>query len=174
MSRSVLLLATHHRFQGPHFPDFVEDKSYGILVEKCISVRRIDFVFEEAGKRGPSSAEEFANSLIGPGHYLNIDHPRNALRKYGIREDIETTTGHWIDERDKSVGKYDCQDIDAHRSREVRWLQGIEAQQFETGLVICGVAHSLSFAFRLQKVGFIVELCSYLPDDKLCARPHVE
>ncbi len=163
MNRSVLLLATHHKFQGPRFCGFVEDPSYKILIEMCVRVRRIDFVFEEAGKRGPSIAEECTNSLLGPGHYLNIEPPGNALRKYGIAEDIETETGHWIDDHDKSLGKYVCQNVDAHKSREVRWLQRIDAQPFEKGLVICGVGHSLSFAFRLQTAGFSAELCTYLP-----------
>ena len=170
MSRHVLLFATFHQFQGPKFPGYIQDEPYRILIEKCISVRRIDFVFEEAGKRGPSIAEECANSLLGPGHYLNMDHTRNALRKFGIAEDVETETGHWIDESDKSIGTYDCQNIDAHERRELRWLRGMEAGQFEKGMVICGVGHSLSFAFRLQGKGFSVELLSYLPYEKLCKR----
>ncbi len=172
MSRHVLLLATFHQFQGPRFSGYIQDEPYRILVEKCISVRRIDLVFEEAGKREPSTAEESANSVLGPGHYLNMDHTRNALRKFGITEDVETETGHWIDDRDKSLGKYCCEDIGAHNGREMQWLRAIEAQQFEKGLVILGVGHSLSFAFRLHGAGFAVELCQYLPYEKLCKREH--
>ncbi len=175
MSRSVLLLATHHQFQGPKFRGYIEDTSYRVLVKTCISVRRIDFMFEEAGTRGPSVAEECANSVLGIGRYLNMDQQRNDLRKYGIAEDVETTTSHWIDESDKSVGGYDQEHIDAHERRETRWLHGIEAKQFEKGMVICGVGHSLSFAFRLKKAGFSpVELFTYLPYQKLCTKPHAE
>jgi hypothetical protein len=77
-NRSVLLLATLHEFQGlPGFQGSVEDPSYTSGIESCICSGRIDFVFEEASELGPSTAEQRANSLLGPGHYLGIDSERD-------------------------------------------------------------------------------------------------
>jgi hypothetical protein len=70
-NRPVLLLATLHEFQGfPGFQGSVEDPSYASGIESCIRSVRIDFVFEEAAGLGPSTAEQRANSLLGPGWTL--------------------------------------------------------------------------------------------------------
>lgn len=174
MSRSVWLLATLHQFQGPKFRDYLEDKSYRNLIEQIISRKRIDFVFEEAGGRGPSIAEECANSLLQPGHYMDVDPPQNERREYGIPD--EMLTGGWIDRdnRSKSNDMYGRRTINVHNEREKLWLKRIVASRFERGLVICGVSHSLSFAFRLQTAEFEVDLWDYTPFQKLCVRPHVE
>lgn len=45
--------------------------------------------------------------------------------------------------------------------RELSWLKQIKEKQFTKGLLICGVAHGLSMAFRLQDAGFDVEVYDY-------------
>ncbi len=171
--RPVLVLATLHQFQGPRFSGFVEDASYGVLVEQCIRVREIEFVFEEAGKdHGPSIAEERSQAILGAAHYVNLDCSQDKFRKFGIAG-TETEISHWIDDQDKARGKYSCQDVGEHKNREVQWLEEIQKQQFEKALVICGVGHGLSLSFRLQPQ-FTVELVTYLPHEKLCTRPHAE
>ncbi len=71
MSQSITLLAVLHEFQGPKFHNYVDDPDYKILVEDFIS--RVDFVFEEAGGKSPSIAEEFADSILKPDHYMDVD-----------------------------------------------------------------------------------------------------
>jgi hypothetical protein len=59
------------------------------------------------------------------------------------------------------------------RKREEMWHQRLDDQPFVKGLVICGLAHSLSFAFRLLSAGFnVTETYNYVPYHKLCTRPH--
>lgn len=157
-NRSVLLLATLHEVQGlPEFPGSVEDPSYADGIESCIRSGRIDFVFEEAAGLGPSTAEQRANSLLGPGHYLDVDSERDKPNPLNGRKPICGFT---------SVNVIKCM------KREDVWLQRLNAQEFKKGLVICGVGHSLSFAFRLQHARFSVELCQHLPFAKLCKREH--
>jgi hypothetical protein len=174
MSRSVVLLATLHQFQGPKFRDYVEDKSYRNLIEQIVSTKRIDFMFEEAAGRRPSIAEECANSLLQPGQYMDVDPAQNERRQYGIPD--EMLTGGWIDrdKRSKSEDMYGRRTVNVHDEREKYWLKRILATRFERGLVICGISHSLSFAFRLQIAEFKVELWDYIPFKKLCVRSHVE
>lgn len=166
MSRSVLLLAVPHELQGPQFRGFVEDQSYTILVKRF--TRGVDIVFEEAGGYGPSIAEEVAKSILDPGHYWDIDPPRNERHKFGI---AETQDGCPIDPCN-STDTYSCVYIDEHRKREELWLQRIQEQHFEKGFLICGIAHSLSFGFRLLNAGVSVDVFHYLPYNKLCTKPH--
>ena len=167
MSRSIQLIATLHEFQGPKFRGYIEDQSYRTMVRNFVC--GADFVFEEAARRSPSIAEECADSILGSGHYLDIDPPAAERPQYGIRE--HTGCGCPIDPCG-SPDMYESQFVDEHRKREELWLRRIQAQNFEKGLVILGVAHGLSFAFGLQQAGICVELANYLPFNKLCFKKH--
>jgi hypothetical protein len=157
MSRSVLLLATVHEFQGPGFAGYVEDRSYTTGIESCIRSGRVDFVFEEAAGQSPSIAERYAKSLLQPGHYLDVDCGRIPTNPFITPKPICGFTSVTFAE---------------HRKREELWLQRMNGQEFKKALLVCGVGHSLSFAFRLQDNGFSVEFCQHLPYEKLCRRQH--
>jgi hypothetical protein len=167
-TRRIVILGIPHALQGPGFSSFVDDPSYRTLVESLIR-DDVDFVFEEAAGRGPSIAERLANSLIGPGCYLDFDPGRTERPRYGIDIDIATSF---------PIAPFDSSDtcessfVDAQGKREQLWLQRVQAGRFEKGLVICGVTHSLSFAFGLRSAGISVpESLSYIPHNKLCDRP---
>jgi hypothetical protein len=87
MSQLVRLLAVPHQLQGPRFRAYVEDSSYLQLVEGFIK-DDVDFVFEEASGHRPSIAEECGNSLLGPGHYSDIDPSRSERLELGIAETL--------------------------------------------------------------------------------------
>ena len=57
--------------------------------------------------------------------------------------------------------------LDAQRKREELWLDKIQKQAFGRGLLICGLAHNLSFAFRLVSAGISAEAYNYVPYGKL-------
>jgi hypothetical protein len=161
MTRSVVLLATLHEFQGlARHPDSVNnDPSYASGVESFIRSGRADFVFEEAAGLGPSIAEQCANLILGPGHYLDMDSGRDKSNLLGGPKPICGFTSI-------SVG--------LSKAREDAWFQRVNAQGFEKGLIICGAAHSLSFGFRLQSAGISFELCQHLPYEKMCKRLHAK
>ena len=71
MARSVLVLGVAHELQGSKFQGYVDDPSFGLLLKS--SMNGVDFVFEETAGLGPSKAEDLANSILGTGHYVDID-----------------------------------------------------------------------------------------------------
>jgi len=87
MSKTVLVLAVPHQLQGPKFLGFVADPSYNLLVKSAVLRRGVNFIFEEASGLGPSVAEEIARTLLGPGHYMDIDPSREEREKYGIAKE---------------------------------------------------------------------------------------
>jgi len=168
MSRSIQVLSVLHQLQGPQFEGYVKDRSYELLVKRLIG--EVDFVFEEAGGR-QSFAQDFANEVLESGHYLDVDPPLGERQQYGIAE--KTGEDFPIDPSqlcsDVTPDICHCAFVNEHRKREELWLQKIQSQVFEKGLLICGISHGLSFAFRLQSAGFNeVELYSYIPYNKLC------
>lgn len=169
MSQLVRLLAVPHQIQGRGFRGYIEDPSYLQLVRDLIR-DDVDFVFEEAAGHSPSIAEELTHSLLGPSHYADMDPSRSTRLKLGI---AETLSGLPIDPFN-SNDMYTCHSIIEHEKREKLWLQKIGMQPFKRGLVICGLAHILSFAFRLQNSKVDVEVYDYLPYNKLCTRSHQE
>jgi hypothetical protein len=174
MSKSIIVLAVPHQLQGPKFRGHIYDSAYANLIEDFIA--GADFVFEEAAGRRPSTAEDIANTVLGPGHYLDIDPPRDERNKYGIA--VDTGGACPIDPYQKvepgvPPDGYNFEIVDEHRKREELWLLRLQDQPFEKGLAICGIAHGLSFAFRLLSAGISVERTnSYIPYHKLCTRSH--
>ncbi len=167
MSQSVLVLAVPHPLQGPNFQDYVQDIYYSNLVKGIVP--QVDFIFEEAAGRGPSIAEELANKTHGPGHYLDFDPPPAERPKFGIPESL---TGFFPIYPYDSVA-CNTTDVDGQELREAFWLQRIRETQFEKGLAIVGLAHNLSFAFRLQAAGVsVTDAYTYTPYNKLCTLKH--
>jgi hypothetical protein len=175
MAKSMIVLSVPHQLQGPNFPQFVDDPTYREVIEHKIE-NGVDFVFEEASGLGPTTAENIAASVLGPGHYLNVD-PTPAER---VQLSIGTaggTTGIGdVGEAIMSGFSPDALEwtvVSEQRKREEIWLKRIRAQAFETGLLICGAAHNLSLAFRLMSVEInVVKTYSYIPYHKVCNRPH--
>jgi hypothetical protein len=172
-NKSVAVLGVPHQIQGVGFPNYIHDQPYSRLVADFAA--EVDFVFEEAAGCGPSIAEDVAASVLGLGHYLNVDPPRSERPKNGLAMD---TGGVEAIDTDQIVNGlvpdiYRWEIVDEHRKREQFWVQRIVAQSFNKGLLICGSAHGLSVAFRLQDAGISVPtLYDRTPYDKLCRRLH--
>ena len=58
------------------------------------------------------------------------------------------------------------QPIKMNAARENLWLQRMKGQDFKNALMVCGIAHMLSFAFRLEETNFDVKAIDYLPRHK--------
>ena len=163
MDKSVLVLGVPHQLQGPHFENHVDDPSYRVLAESLI--RNVDFVFEEAAGQGPSIAENLVNSIRGLDHYLDVDPSGDDRPKYGIGTIAQQNA--YIDPKN-SEDMYSRLLIDEQTKREELWQSKINNQEFRKALMICGIGHGLSFAFRLIDAGFIdVECYSYIPFEKI-------
>jgi hypothetical protein len=87
MRKSASVLGVPHQLQGPKFAGYVHNPTYSRFIEDLIK-REVGFVFEEASGRGPSIAEDLAKSLLGSGHYLDVDPSRDERPKYGIAMDV--------------------------------------------------------------------------------------
>jgi hypothetical protein len=157
-SRLIFVLGTSHRVQGsPIFPESVDDPGYTTLVSELIFNERIDFVFEEAGGGGQTTAARLAGSPEI--RYRDIDADPEPISQFGIRQ--LGTAG----EPDPG----DAELVEDHNKREERWCARIVEQDFKSGLVICGYEHTLSISFKLRSAGLDVKCGSYLPYDKLCS-----
>jgi len=60
-----------------------------------------------------------------------------------------------------SVAFANWQVLDVHAKREELWLARMRQRRFQSALVICGLVHLLSFAFRLQAANFSVQAINY-------------
>jgi hypothetical protein len=168
MSRFIVVLGTSHRLQeAAKGRSNITDPSYPDLAVQLISTEQIDFIFEEATGLGPTIAERLALSHWGQNHYLDVDPPKSERNKYGIS--AETGAFFAIDPEDsqksKDVAYWEF--VEEHDKREDLWLQRIKGEAFSKALMICGYAHTLSFAFRLRSE-FDVKALYYMPHHKLC------
>ena len=168
MSKSVVVLAVPHQLQGPKSVGYVPDSAYSLLVEDRIR-KGVNFVFEEAAGLRPTTAENLATLVLGPGHYLDIDPPREERPKYGIAESPGGTCLLGDPIPGFPPDSYDWTIVEEQGRREKLWLQRMQDQPFEKGLVICGLGHNLSFAFRVLAAGIgVTTAYSYIPHHKLC------
>ena len=168
--RSAVLLGVPHELQGPRFPRYVRDSSYSILVTALIRSNEVDFVFEESAGRGPSIAEEIAKSVLGAGHYLDIDPPQHERPKHGIAPIC--VSGFPVDPCN-SADVCSVSIVEEQRKREKLWLLRIAEQHFTNGLVIVGLSHTLSVSFGLLSVRIgIRDACNYIPFAKLGTQAH--
>jgi hypothetical protein len=157
MTKSVVVLAVPHQVQGPGFQSYISNSSYSSSVSDLIKRGQIDFIFEEAGGRAPSIAKDLAESLLGPGHYLDVDPSPNEREKYGI-----------VKRAAPKPLSINCESaiVKEQDEREQEWKRRIETNSFKKGLLICGLCHNLSIAFRLLSAGIMVERTySYIPRD---------
>jgi len=140
-----------HLIQGPGFRSYVDDPAYSQWIKNFLA-EGIDLIFEEASLRGPSAAENVAK---GKGiEYLDIDPAPSDRHKFGIPE--HTSGGGGIDPV-HSRDVYEYVTIEAQIKREEVWLQRVRSQKFQNRLVICGIAHGLSFGVKLHSNGFRVQ-----------------
>jgi hypothetical protein len=167
MSKSALVLAVPHQIQNPRTLGHIPDQSYRLLLEDLITKRAVNFVFEEVGGLSPTIAQTVAESLLGQGHYMDVDPSPGERPQFGI---AEITGGQvWFeDEFGNPSNHYEFGIVGEQKKREELWTKRVAAQPFENGLAICGLCHGLSFAFRLESAGIAVaESLSYIPFRKM-------
>jgi hypothetical protein len=159
MNPRVTVLATLHVIQGAEKRHGnVHDPMYVGLLNQLLVSEGLDFVFEEASGLGPTVAEKLALQELGPGHYLDIDPSRNERAEHGIA--TSSNDPHMIGTPPK-VAFANWQILGVHLKREELWLKRMQQREFESALVICGLVHLLSFAFRLQAANFSVQAIDY-------------
>jgi hypothetical protein len=162
MSRPVIVLGTFHEVQGAvQFGRSVSDPLYETLLKDLVSTTGIDFIFEEATGLGPTTAERLVAKALGPNRYLDIDPPGNKREEFFIptKSNEPQMVGNPVDEARFA----NWQLLDTHEARERLWLRRIIDSKFDKALMVCGSAHTLSFAFRLRQSNFQVKAIDYLP-----------
>ena len=159
MNPRVTVLATLHVIQGAEKRlGNVYDPMYVALLNKLMDSEEVDFIFEEASGLGPTIAEKLALEKLGFGRYLDIDPARGERAEMGIP--VNTHEPHMIGAPPK-VAFAHWQILEVHARREELWLKRMQQQEFESALVICGLVHLLSFAFRLQIANYSVQAIDY-------------
>ena len=133
------------------------DPDYPEVLQQLTSTKGIDFIFEEASELGPTTAEDVGLPLGG---YLDVDQSREHRQEFGIAKD--TSRSSPLDPC-RSRESLCWHMVAEHRKRELLWLQRIEAHQFKRALLICGIAHMLSFSYRLMDRGYEIEAVLYEP-----------
>jgi len=156
MTKSMFVFSVPHGLQGPEFQGYRKDRAYELALEDWLHDGKADFVFEEAGSKPKSSiAQGLADSMLGKGHYLNVDPPLVERPSYGIAE---------RDARGKLLLPSEVTNVEEQEERETAWLRRILETDFKEGLLICGYCHNLSIAFRLRSLGIhILGVQSYFP-----------
>ncbi len=159
MNPRVTVLATLHVLQGAEKRHGnLHDPMYVTLLKDLIASEGIEFIFEEVSGLGPTIAEKLALQELGSGRYLDID-PANAARTVlGIRP--SSNEPHIIGTPPK-VAFAHWQILEVHAKREILWMKRVQQRKFESALVICGLVHLLSFAFRLQAEQYSVQAIDY-------------
>jgi hypothetical protein len=161
--RKLIIFGTYHEVTGlRNFRKNVIDPDYKTIIEALKQVHEVDFIFEEATGFGPSVASE-----VAVGRYLDIDSESTEQALSLFSEDSENQFLPEILGKSRLQQTATKLGLTVQNWREQCWVAKIKAQQFKTGLVICGVVHSLSIAFRLQSEGFEVEAYCYEPIERL-------
>ena len=158
MSSLVIVLSTQHELQGEKFNGFVKDPLYEQLLKDLIVREKLDFIFEEASGRTPTIAENLAIAELGPNRYMDMEPTRDQREGLGISA---TTNEPWMIGTPPNAAFANWQFHEVHAKREEFWLHGIMEQKFTSALVICGLAHGLSFAFRIPSAQFRVKAITY-------------
>src|SRR6202167_14922 len=155
----VTVLATVHVIQGAEKRlGNVHDPMYVELLNKLLVSEGVDFIFEEASGLGPTIAEKLALEQLAFGHYVDIDPARGERLEYGIP--ANSSEPNMIGSP-PTVSFANWQILDVHAKREELWLARMRPRRFQSALVICGLVHLLSFAFRLQAANFSVQAINY-------------
>jgi hypothetical protein len=160
MSRFVIVLATHHELQGAEKRSGnVDDPFYAELLEQLVDAEGLDFIFEEATGFGPTIAEKLSLAKLGAKRYLDVDPSRDEREKFGIP--MRTNNPFMIGTPPDATFA-DWQSHEVHAKREELWIQRMTEREFKKSLMICGIAHGLSFTFRLQSAKFTVKTATYM------------
>jgi len=155
----VTVLATLHVIQGAEKRlGNVHDPVYVELLNKLMISEAVDFIFEEASGLGPTIAEKLALEKLPFGHYVDIDPARNERPAFGIP--VSSAEPNMIG-NPPTVAFANWQILDVHAKREELWLKRMQQREFQSALVICGLVHLLSFAFRLQNAKYSVQAINY-------------
>jgi hypothetical protein len=161
MNRLVVILGTTHELQNAEKnPRKIDDPQYRELLELLLAEDGIDFIFEEATGLGPTTAEKLAPR---PNRYLDVDPPRDQRETFGIPEN--TNEHIFLGSPVTSPPTAVCAERvfhEVHAIREKFWLQEMMRQDFRKALMICGMNHTLSFAFRLRDANFDVKTITYV------------
>ncbi len=159
MNPRVTVLATLHVLQGAEKRHGnLHDPMYVALLNKLLLSESVDFVFEEASGLGPTIAERLSRQELGFGRYLDIDPAQTSRSEFGIP--ANSNEPNIIGSPPKVAFAY-WQILETHAKREALWVERIQQQKFESALVICGLVHLLSLAFRLQQARFSVQAIDY-------------
>jgi len=159
MNPRVTVLATLHVIQGAEKRlGNVYDPMYVALLNKLLISEGVDFIFEEASGLGPTIAEKLALEQLAFGHYADIDPARGDRADFGIP--ANSSEPHMIG-TPPSVAFANWQILEVHAKREELWIKRMQHHEFKSALVICGLVHLLSFAFRLQAANFSVQAINY-------------
>jgi hypothetical protein len=157
--QQLIVFGTYHNVQGlEKFAGSVNDPNYKVILQYLKEKHDVDFMFEEAGGDGPS----IASAMAEPGRYLDIDSQTTAEALSRFSENshalvLEIAQKVRVQEFPTELG------LEVQGWRESTWVQKIKAEQFKAGLLICGVAHTLSLVFRLRREGFGVNAYIYEP-----------
>jgi hypothetical protein len=155
----VTVLATLHVTQGAEKRvGNVNGPMYVTLLNKLLVSESVDFIFEEASGLGPTIAEKMALERLAFGHYVDIDPARSERTDFGIP--TNSSEPNMIG-APPTVAFANWQILEAHAKREELWMQRMKQHEFQSALVICGLVHLLSFAFRLQSANFSVQAINY-------------
>ena len=155
----VTVLATLHVFQGAEKrPGNDHDPMYVALLNKLMTSEAVDFIFEEASGLGPTIAEKLAREKLAIEHYLDIDPAKGERHEFAIPSNSHEPN---MIGTPPSGGVREL--ADSGRARQARnpLDQAHQQHQFESALMICGLVHLLSFAFRLQEAKFSVQAIDY-------------
>jgi len=167
--RKMLVLGVPSELQGVSENERkVPDPGYKKLIESLFSQHAIDFVFEEASGILSSYAAKSASSSESFIQYLGVDPQKNDKQKYGLEG--EATMPLHIGTGGATPDAASIENLELHAKREKHWLRRIQAQEFRSGLMICGPIHVLSFSARLIAAGFEVQALDYIPHHKLANR----
>ena len=155
----VTVLATLHVVQGAEKRvGNVHDPMYVDLLDKLMASEGVDFIFEEASGLGPTIAEKLALERLAFGHYVDVDPAKGDRNDFGIP--AVSSEPNMIGSP-PSVAFANWQILETHAKREELWVQRIRQHTFQSALVIVGLVHLLSFAFRLQSAQFSVQAINY-------------
>lgn len=155
----VTVLATLHVIQGAEKRvGNVHDPMYVALLNKLLLSEGVDFIFEEASGLGPTIAEKLALEQLAFGHYVDIDPARSDRPDLGIS--ANSSEPNMIG-TPPTVAFANWQILEVHAKREELWLKRMQQHEFQSALVVCGLVHLLSFAFRLQNAKYSVQAINY-------------
>jgi hypothetical protein len=166
MDRHIVVLGTDHSLQGVEKAPpnkKINDPTYRVLVEKLIRDYVIECIFEEASGNGATTA----SVLQSPGlRYFAVDPAGPDRKSLGIPDGL-LFEGYSIyeinDPRMPSPEPLATQKkADTEFAREKVWVERIARENFTSGLMICGCAHTFSLAFRLVDSGFSVDVVIYM------------